>query len=94
MWGRVLRELKGKVPDGALPYLKTISSLSINLFHQLLKSPSQITWEPEKTEEGKALGWAVRTIYSKGGPLTVDEVVRAGYEEYLESFKVLGMVEE
>jgi len=95
--GRILQELKGKVPDGALPYLKTISSLSINLFHQLLKSPNQITWGPwgyEKTEEGKALGWAVRTIYSKGGPLTIEEIAKAGYEEYLESFKVLGMVEE
>ena len=95
--GRVLQELRGKVPEGALPYLKTISSLSINLLYQLLKSPSQPSWEPwvyEKTGEEKALGWAVRTIYSKGGPLTVEEVVKAGYEEYLDSFKVLGMIEE
>jgi hypothetical protein len=89
-------KLRGKVPDGALPYLALISSLSPNLLYELSQGrPSR--WEPqeyEKTVEGRALAWAVRTIYSKAAPLTVEEIVKAGYGEFLESFKVLGMVEE
>jgi hypothetical protein len=92
----VAEKLKGKVPDGALPYLALISSLSPRLLYELSQGrPSR--WEPqeyEKTGEGRALAWAVRTIYSKAGPLTVEEIVKAGYGEFLESFKVLGMVEE
>ncbi|MCL7384006.1 MAG: hypothetical protein LZ174_06950 [Thaumarchaeota archaeon] len=97
---RVFKELKGKVPETALPYLAVIASLSFELLDQLSKylERKQITWEPpwggweyEKTEESRALTWAVRRILAKGGPLTSDEVRIAGYEDHIESLKVLGM---
>jgi len=90
-------KLKGKVSEGAVPYLALISSLSPRLLSELSEGKRAPTWEPqeyEKTSEGKALAWAVKTIYSKGGPLTIEEIAKAGYKEYLESFKVLGMIED
>jgi hypothetical protein len=93
----VTQKLSGKIPDGALPYLRMIAALSPSLLQELLKSPRQVTWRPtmvEGTGEEEALIWAVRTIYSKGGPLTAEEVVRAGYKDYLDRFIVLGMVEK
>ena len=90
-------KLKGRVSEGAVPYLALISSLSPRLLSELSEGKGAPKWEPqeyEKTSEGKALAWAVKTIYSKGGPLTIEEIAKAGYKEYLESFKVLGMVED
>jgi hypothetical protein len=92
----VAQKLSGKIPDGALPYLKIIAALSPSLLQELLRSPRHVTWRPAVaggTGEGEALAWAVRMIISKGGPLTVDDVVRAGYRDYLDSLMVLGMVE-
>jgi hypothetical protein len=92
-----VEKLKGKVPDGAIPYLALISSLSPSLLRELSEGRGPSGWRPQEykeTEEGKALAWAVKKIYSKAGPLTVEEIVEAGYEGYLESFKVLGMVKE
>jgi hypothetical protein len=92
----VAQKLSGKIPDGALPYLKIIAALSPSLLQELLKSPRQVAWKPVMaggTGEEEALAWAVRTVYSKGGPLTVEEVDRAGYKDYLDRFIVLGMVE-
>jgi antitoxin component of RelBE/YafQ-DinJ toxin-antitoxin module len=100
---RVFKELRGKVPETALPYLAVIASLSFELLDQLSKylERKQITWEPpwggweyEKTEESRALTWAVKRILAKGGPLTFDEAKIAGYEDYIESLKVLGMFKE
>jgi len=90
------RELSGRIPEGALPCLKLIASLSPSLLRELSRSPRHVTWRPAVaggTGEGEALAWAVRMIISKGGPLTVDDVVRAGYRDYLDSLIVLGMVE-
>ena len=90
-------KLKGKVPDAALPYLTLISSISPSLLYELSEGRGPSRWDPreyEKTVEGRALAWAVKTIYSKGGPLTIEEIAKAGYEDYLESLKVLGMVKE
>jgi hypothetical protein len=102
---RVFEELKGKVPENVIPYLATITSLSFKLLEQVSKhhrNPEEILWEPpwggpwrleyEKTGESRALAWAVRRILAKGGPLTLEEVRVAGYEDYIESLKVLGMV--
>ena len=90
-------KLKGKVPDAALPYLALISSISPSLLYELSEGRGPSRWDPreyEKTVEGRALAWAVKTIYSKGGPLTIEEIAKAGYEDHLESLKVLGMVKE
>jgi hypothetical protein len=94
-----VRELSGRIPDTALHRLKVAASLSPTLLSQLSRSPGQVSWRPiiyeprEATGEEEALAWAVRTIISKGGPLTVDEVIKAGYKDYLDSLIVLGMVE-
>jgi hypothetical protein len=90
------RELSGRIPEGALPCLKLIASLSPSLLRELSRSPRQVAWKPVMaggTGEEEALAWAVRTAYSKGGPLTVEEVVKAGYRDYLDSLIVLDMVE-
>jgi hypothetical protein len=92
----IVQELSGKIPDGALPHLRIVASLSPTLLQELQKSPRQVTWKPstvEGTGEEEALAWAVRTIYSKGGPLTVEEVDKAGYMDYLDRLIILGMVE-
>jgi len=90
------RELSGRIPEGALPCLKLIASLSPSLLRELSRSPRQVAWKPVMaggTGEEEALAWAVRMAYSKGGPLTVEEVVKAGYRDYLDSLIVLDMVE-
>jgi hypothetical protein len=92
----IAQELSGRIPDGALPHLRIAASISPALLQDLRRSPRQVTWRPsaaEATGEEEALAWAVRTIYSKGGPLTVEEVDRAGYRDYLDRLIVLGMVE-